>query len=154
MEKIRPCLWYDGEAEAAVDFYVSLFPDSEVQKVTRYTEAGPGEPGSVLTIEFALAGRQYTALNGGPEFRFNEAVSLSVDCGTQEEVDELWNRFLAGGGEESVCGWLKDRWGLSWQIVPTRLVELLDDPDPDRVARVFHAMLKMRKLDVATLEAA
>ncbi|MEU6486968.1 VOC family protein [Streptomyces sp. NPDC046887] len=154
MEKIRPCLWYDGEAEAAVDFYVSLFPDSEVQKVTRYTEEGPGEPGSVLTIEFTLAGRQYMALNGGPEFRFNEAVSLSVDCGTQEEVDELWDRFLAGGGEESVCGWLKDRWGLSWQIVPTRLVELLDDPDPARVARVFRAMLKMRKLDVATLEAA
>ncbi|WP_256104727.1 VOC family protein [Streptomyces sp. ODS05-4] len=154
MEKIRPCLWYDGDAEAAVAFYVSLFPDSEVQKVTRYPEGGPGEAGAVLTVDFVMAGREYTALNGGPEFRFTEAVSLSVDGDSQEEVDDLWDRFLADGGEESVCGWLKDRWGLSWQIVPRRLVELLDDPDPERVARVFQAMLKMRRLDVAALEAA
>ncbi|MCX5534526.1 VOC family protein [Streptomyces sp. NBC_00006] len=155
-QKIRPCLWFDGRAEEAVDFYMSLFPgsDSEILEVQRWGKEGPGVPGSVLTMEFRLAGNEYQALNGGPEFKFNEAVSLSVDCADQAEVDRLWERITADGGEGGPCGWCKDKFGLSWQIVPRRLVELLADPDEARAARVLAAMMKMGKLDVAALESA
>ncbi|MCX4833544.1 MULTISPECIES: VOC family protein [unclassified Streptomyces] len=155
-QKIRPCLWFDGKAEEAVDFYMSLFPgsDSEILEVQRWGKEGPGVPGSVLTMEFRLAGNEYQALNGGPEFKFNEAVSLSVDCADQAEVDRLWERITADGGEGGPCGWCKDKFGLSWQIVPRRLVELLADPDEARAARVLAAMMKMGKLDVAALESA
>ncbi|MFJ8930768.1 MULTISPECIES: VOC family protein [unclassified Streptomyces] len=155
-QKIRPCLWFDGKAEEAVDFYMSLFPgsDSEILEVQRWGKEGPGVPGSVLTMEFRLAGNEYQALNGGPEFKFNEAVSLSVDCADQAEVDRLWERITADGGEGGPCGWCKDKFGLSWQIVPRRLVELLADPDTERASRVLAAMMKMGKLDVAALESA
>ncbi|MFJ8822196.1 VOC family protein [Streptomyces sp. NPDC102467] len=154
MQKIRPCLWFNGQAEEAVDFYLSLFTDSEVLEVQRWGKEGPGEPGSVLTIEFRLAGTEYLALNGGPEFTFNEAVSFTVDCVDQAEVDRLWDRLTADGGEPGPCGWLKDKYGLSWQIVPKRLTELLADPDAERAGRVMAAMMKMGKIDVAALESA
>lgn len=154
VQKIRPCLWFDGKAEQAVDFYLSLFEDSEVLDVQRWGKEGPGEPGSVLTMTFRLAGTEYLALNGGPEFTFNEAVSFSVDCADQAEVDRLWDRLTADGGEPGPCGWLKDRFGLSWQIVPRRLPELLADPDAERAGRVMAAMMTMKKIDVAALESA
>ncbi|MEV5612977.1 VOC family protein [Streptomyces sp. NPDC052225] len=154
MQKIRPCLWFDGNAEEAVEFYRSLFPDSEVLEVQRWGEDGPGEPGSVLTMTFRLAGTEYLALNGGPQFTFNEAVSFSVDCADQAEVDRLWERLTADGGEPGPCGWLKDKFGLSWQIVPRRLPELLGDPDAARAGRVMAAMMKMHKIEVAELEQA
>ncbi|MFJ9177472.1 VOC family protein [Streptomyces sp. NPDC102360] len=155
-QKIRPCLWFDGKAEEAVDFYLSLFPgsDSEILAVQRWGKDGPGEPGSVLTMEFRLAGTEYQVLNGGPQFTFNEAVSFSVDCADQAEVDQLWERLTADGGEPGPCGWCKDKYGLSWQIVPRRLPELLADPDKDRADRVLAAMMKMGKIDVAALESA
>lgn len=151
MQKIKPCLWFDDQAEEAANFYVSVFGgDSAVVDITHYTEASPGEAGKVLTVDFRLAGQEYIGLNGGPMFHFSEAVSLSVDCETQEEVDRFWDR-LTEGGEESMCGWLKDRYGLSWQIVPRALPELLADPDKDRAERVMKAMLGMRKLDIQAL---
>ncbi|MFE2017103.1 VOC family protein [Streptomyces sp. NPDC059499] len=151
MQKIKPCLWFDDQAEDAANFYVSVFGgDSAVVDITYYTEASPGEAGKVLTVDFRLAGQEYIGLNGGPMFHFSEAVSLSVDCETQEEVDRFWNR-LTEGGEESMCGWLKDKYGLSWQIVPRALPELLADPDKDRAERVMKAMLGMRKLDIQAL---
>ncbi|PJE95353.1 hypothetical protein CUT44_24020 [Streptomyces carminius] len=149
-KKITTCLWFDGRAEEAAEFYTSLFPDSRITGVERYTEAGPGEPGSAALVTFELGGQRFSALNGGPEFTFSEAVSLSVDCADQREVDELWAR-LTEGGEESQCGWLKDRYGLSWQIVPRELVELVTDPDPDVAARATRAMLGMKKIDVRAL---
>jgi predicted 3-demethylubiquinone-9 3-methyltransferase (glyoxalase superfamily) len=152
MQKITPCLWFDDQAEEAATFYTSLFDDSRIVDVRRYGEAGPRSPGSVMTVSFELAGTRYLALNGGPEFRFTEAISLSVDCASQEEVDRLWDALTADGGEESQCGWLKDRWGLSWQIVPRRLPELLQDPDPARADRAMRAMLTMRRIDVKALE--
>ncbi|MFS0692543.1 VOC family protein [Streptomyces nitrosporeus] len=152
MQKIKPCLWFDGRALEAAEFYVSVFGgDSRVVDVTYNTGAAPGETGAVLTVDFVLAGQEYTALNGGPEFTFSEAVSLSVDCESQEEVDRFWAVFTEDG-EESVCGWLKDRYGLSWQIVPRVLPELLSGPDRARADRVMKAMTGMRKLDVAALE--
>ncbi|GGY74822.1 VOC family protein [Streptomyces nitrosporeus] len=152
MQKIKPCLWFDGRALEAAEFYVSVFGgDSRVVDVTYNTGAAPGETGAVLTVDFVLAGQEYTALNGGPEFTFSEAVSLSVDCESQEEVDRFWAAFTEDG-EESVCGWLKDRYGLSWQIVPRVLPELLSGPDRARADRVMKAMTGMRKLDVAALE--
>jgi predicted 3-demethylubiquinone-9 3-methyltransferase (glyoxalase superfamily) len=154
MQKITPCLWFDTEAEEAAEFYVSLFADSKILDVTRYGEAGPREPGMVLTVSFVLEGQEYTALNGGPEFPFTEAVSFAVDCEDQEEVDRLWSRLLEGGGVESQCGWLKDRFGLSWQIIPRALPRLLNDPDPERAQRAMAAMLQMGKIDVAALEKA
>jgi predicted 3-demethylubiquinone-9 3-methyltransferase (glyoxalase superfamily) len=153
MQKITPFLWFDTEAEEAAAFYTSLFEGSRVGAVSRYGEGSPGEPGRVMTVEFELAGQTYVALNGGPEFPFTEAVSLQVSCEDQAEVDRLWDA-LTEGGAESQCGWLKDRYGLSWQIVPTRLHELLGDPDPGRSQRAMQAMLGMKKLDVAALEAA
>ncbi len=150
MQKITPFLWFDDQAEEAVRHYMSVFDDSRIVETQRYGEAGPGKAGTVMTIAFELAGQQFIALNGGPHFTFNEAVSLSVDCATQEEVDTLWAR-LGEGGEEGQCGWLKDRYGLWWQINPRRLTELLGDPDPVRAGRVMKAMLQMKKIDIQAL---
>jgi len=152
-QKIVPNLWFDTEAEEAADFYVSVFRDGRVVNVTRYTEAGPREAGMVMTVEFELRGQRFVGINGGPQFKFDEAVSLQIDCEDQEEVDYFWER-LTEGGEESQCGWLKDRFGLSWQVVPTGMEELFADPDPERARRAMEAMLKMRKLDVAELRRA
>lgn len=161
MQKITTFLWFDHQAEEAAEHYVSVFSGrpggdastSKVLSVARYGEAGPGEPGTAMTVNFQLEGQEFIALNGGPEFTFDEAVSLFVRCGSQEEVDYFWER-LTDGGEESQCGWLKDRYGLSWQIIPDRLMELLGDPDPERAKRAMTAMLQMRKIDVPTLERA
>jgi predicted 3-demethylubiquinone-9 3-methyltransferase (glyoxalase superfamily) len=152
MPKITPFLWFDDQAEEAARFYVSVFPDSRIVNTTRYGEAGPGPRGSVMTVVFQLDGREFIALNGGPQFKFTEAVSFSVDCRTQKEVDEFWGK-LSEGGEEGPCGWLKDRYGLSWQINPTALGEMLSDPDPQKSKRVMEAMLKM-KSDIAGLKKA
>ena len=148
--KIRPCLWFDTQGEEAADFYVSLFDNSSVTSVTRRGETAPGEAGAVLTVEFEIDGQQMLALNGGPEFRFTEAISFQVYCETQDEVDRLWNA-LSDGGEEGPCGWLKDRFGLSWQIVPSILPKLLSDSDQGRVDRAMTAMLGMGKLDIQAL---
>ena len=152
-QKITPFLWFDGKAEEAADFYVSIFPGSKILSATRYGDAGPGPKGSVMTVLFELNGQQFIALNGGPQFKFTEAVSFSVDCKTQEEVDAFWQR-LSAGGEEGPCGWLKDKYGLSWQIVPTILVEMLSDPDPVKSKRVMEAMMKMKKIEIKTLKQA
>ena len=153
MKEITPFLWFDDNAEEAMNFYTSIFPDSTVLDVTRYGEAGPGTPGSVMLGTFRLRGQEFMALNGGPEFTFTEAISFFVGCETQDEVDELWEK-LSEGGEEQQCGWIKDRYGLSWQIVPTRLGELLSDPDPARSQRVMAAMLEMVKIDIEGLQRA
>jgi predicted 3-demethylubiquinone-9 3-methyltransferase (glyoxalase superfamily) len=153
MPRITPCLWFDTQGEEAAAFYTSVFPNSRIVDVARYGEAGPRPAGSVMTVTFELDGQPYVALNGGPEFTFNEAISLQIDCGSQEEVDAYWSR-LTEGGEEGPCGWLKDRYGVSWQVVPSRLNELLEDPDPETSQRVMQAMLQMRKIDVAQLEEA
>jgi predicted 3-demethylubiquinone-9 3-methyltransferase (glyoxalase superfamily) len=154
MGKIVPFLWYDSEAEAAAELYTSLFPDSSIVEVTRYGSAGPGPEGSVMIVSFELDGQRFLALNGGPAHPFTEAVSLQIDCETQDEVDRYWSALTDDGGEESVCGWLRDRWGLSWQVVPRALPKLLSDPDPEKAQRVMAAMLQMKKIDVAALEAA
>ncbi len=153
VQLITPCLWFDDQAEAAVEFYCSIFPNSKVLKVARYGEVGPGTPGSVMTVEFQLDGQKLLALNGGPIFQFTEAVSFIVDCQTQQEVDYYWQK-LSTGGQEVQCGWLKDQFGLSWQVNPRRLVELISDPDPARSQRVVKAMLGMVKLDISALERA
>lgn len=154
MQKIVTYLWFDNQAEEAANFYTSLFEDSKVTEVTRYGEAGPGPVGTAMVVTFQLAGQQFIALNGGPQFKFNEAISLYVNCQTQAEVDELWGKLTADGGEEQPCGWLKDKYGLSWQIIPTVLPKLLSDPDPATAKRVMEAMFKMTKIDIAALEAA
>lgn len=157
MDKITPCLWFNKNAQEAVDFYKTVFKSLKVKDTSYYTEAARsvgGTPGDVLTINFEIDGRDFIALNAGPEFQFTEAISLSVDCKDQAEVDELWTKLTADGGEESVCGWLKDKFGLSWQIVPRRLVDMLADKDPKRVNRVMEAMLKMRRIEVSELEKA
>jgi len=151
MPAITPSLWFDNNLEDAAKFYTSVFPNSHIEGFTRYTEAGPGEPGSVVTGTFVLDGTRFIGINGGPIFRFTEAVSFTVNCKDQDEVDYYWDR-LTDGGEESQCGWLKDRFGLSWQIVPERLYELISDPDPVRAAAATQAMLRMRKLVIADLE--
>lgn len=153
-DTITPCLWFDTEGEEAAELYCSLFPDSRVVRVMRYGEAGPRPAGTVMTVDFELDGRPYLALNGGPDFPFTEAVSFQVSCDGQEEVDRLWDALVAEGGTEGRCGWLKDRFGLSWQIVPTALPELLGDPDPDRARRAMAAMLAMTRIDVAAMRAA
>jgi predicted 3-demethylubiquinone-9 3-methyltransferase (glyoxalase superfamily) len=161
-QKIVPYLWFDKEAEQAASLYVDLFKsrpgtpagESKVFEVSRYTDAGPGEPGTAMVVSFELDGEEFTALNGGPQFNFTEAISFLVRCESQEEVDYFWNALTADGGEESQCGWLKDRFGLSWQIIPNRLMELLADPDPGRAQRSMQAMLQMRRIDVAELERA
>lgn len=153
MQKISPFLWFDNQAEEAANFYVSVFENSKVKKITRYGETGPGPNGSVMTVEFQLDGQDFIALNGGPHFKFTEAISFSVDCGTQEEVDHFWEK-LSAGGEKSRCGWLKDRYGLSWQVNPRVLGEMLGDKDPEKAKRVMEAMLKMDKIDIAALKKA
>lgn len=155
MDKITPCLWFVGNALEAARFYTSVFPDGAISKVHHARSATPGNAeGDVLLVEFTLAGRRYQALNGGPHHTFNDAISLSVRCEDQGEVDRFWTALTADGGKPVQCGWLKDKYGLSWQIVPKRLGELISDPDPDRGRRVMQAMLRMVKLDVAALEAA
>lgn len=152
--RITPCLWFDRDAEAAAAFYVSLLPDSRIERVLRSPMDWPaGKAGDVLTVEFTLGGQGYLALNGGPGRPFNDAVSFQIDCADQDEVDRLWEA-LKPGGEEMACSWIKDRWGLRWQIVPTRLTELMHDPDPDRARRAMAAMVQMVKIDIAALEAA
>ena len=153
MQKITPFLWYDTQAEEAANFYVSIFKNSKILGLTRCGDAGPGPKGSVLVAEFELAGQKFTALNGGPNFKFTEAVSFQVNCETQEEVDYFWEKLLEGG-KESQCGWLKDKYGLSWQITPTILPELLQDKDPEKANRVMQAMMKMIKIDIETLKQA
>jgi len=153
MNNIVPCLWFDTEGEAAAELYTSVFPNSKILDVARYGEAGPRPAGTVMTVSFELNGQEFLALNGGPEFTFSEAVSFQVMCEDQDEVDHFWSK-LGEGGEHGPCGWLKDRYGLSWQIVPTRLGELLGDPDPERAQRAMAAMLEMGKLEIAELERA
>ena len=153
MPTITPNLWFDTESEEAASFYVSVFPNSRIRKVSRYGEAGPREAGMVLTVEFELDGQPFTAINGGPQFRFSEATSLLINCADQEEVDHYWEK-LGAGGEHGPCGWLKDRYGFSWQVCPVVLETLLTDPDEGRRNRAMAAMLQMSKLDVAALEAA
>ena len=154
MEKITPCLWFDTEGEEAAQFYTSVFPNSRIVEVTRYGSAGPRAEGSVMTVSFELDGQPFTALNGGPDFKFNEALSLEVHCESQDEVDSFWSALNADGGEEGPCGWLKDKYGVSWQIVPTVLYELIADPDREKSQRVMAAMLKMRKIEIDELEKA
>jgi predicted 3-demethylubiquinone-9 3-methyltransferase (glyoxalase superfamily) len=152
-QKIVPNLWFDTEAEQAAEFYTSVFDNSRILNVTRYTESGPGETGTVMTVEFELEGQRFLGINGGPLFKFDEAVSFEIECETQDEIDYFW-RKLTEGGEESQCGWLKDRFGLSWQVVPTGMEEVFADPDPERADRAMKAMLQMRKIDLAALSAA
>ncbi len=151
--KITPFLWFDTEAEEAAQFYVSVFENSRIVNVTHYGEAGPREAGMAMVVEFELAGQRFHALNGGPQFTFDEAISFVISCESQNEVDQLWER-LTDGGEESQCGWLKDRFGVSWQVVPAGLSELIGDPDPERARRATEAMLGMRKLDLEAMRAA
>ena len=153
MQKITPFLWFDNNAEEAVNHYLSIFKNSKITKIVRYGDAGPGPKGSVMTIAFQLEGLYFIALNGGPIFKFTEAISLSVDCTTQQEVDELWEK-LSDGGQQGQCGWLKDKYGLSWQIVPSVLVEMLQDKDAEKSKRVMQSMLQMRKIDIAHLKKA
>jgi predicted 3-demethylubiquinone-9 3-methyltransferase (glyoxalase superfamily) len=152
-QRITPNLWFDTEAEDAADFYISVFKNSRIVNVTRYPEGAPREAGMVMTVDFELDGQRFTGINGGPEFKFDEAVSFLINCEDQEEVDYYWER-LADGGQEGPCGWLKDRYGLSWQVVPTGMEELFADPDRGRAQRAMQAMLGMRKLDIAALRAA
>jgi predicted 3-demethylubiquinone-9 3-methyltransferase (glyoxalase superfamily) len=153
IQLITPFLWFNHEAEDAANFYVSIFPNSKIVKIARYGNAGPGPAGSVMTVDFELQGIQFVALNGGPHFQFTEAVSFVVNCQTQAEVDTYWER-LSAGGTEVQCGWLKDKFGLSWQVVPTALHELLGDPDPEKSSRAVHAMMTMKKLDIQALQQA
>jgi len=153
MQKIMPCLWFDHQAEEAANFYASIFEDSKILDIARYGEGGPMPAGTVLTVTLTLQGQEFMVLNGGPYFQFSPAISFYVNCESQEEVDRLWEGLL-DGGEEEQCGWLKDRYGVSWQIVPTVLGEMMNDPDPEKVKRVTSAMLKMVKLDIAGLERA
>ena len=153
MPKTTPCLWFDTQGEDAANFYTSVFPNSRVTDVTRYGEAGPRPAGMAMTVAFELDGQAYTALNGGPEFTFSEAISFQIDCKDQDEVDHYWTK-LSEGGEEGPCGWLKDKFGLSWQVVPRALPELLGDPDQEKAQRVMPAMMGMTKIDVAGLQRA
>lgn len=153
MQKITPFLWFDGKAEEAMNFYTSVFKNSKVGTIARYGEEGPGPKGTVMTATFELDGQEFIALNGGPQFTFTEAISFSVNCETQEEVDEFWDK-LSEGGEKGQCGWLKDKYGLSWQINPSVLGEMLQDKDPEKSGRVMKAMLQMGKIDIKTLKRA
>jgi predicted 3-demethylubiquinone-9 3-methyltransferase (glyoxalase superfamily) len=153
MKGITPCLWFDTQGEDAANFYVSLFPNSRIVSVNRYGDAGPRAAGSVMTVDFELDGQPYVALNGGPEFQFNEAVSFQISCADQDEVDHYWDK-LGEGGEHGPCGWLKDRYGLSWQVIPAKFLELVSDPDPAKSQAVMRAMLGMRKLVVSELQEA
>jgi predicted 3-demethylubiquinone-9 3-methyltransferase (glyoxalase superfamily) len=153
MNEITPCLWFDTEGEDAATLYTSVFPNSRILSISRYGSAGPRTEGTVMTVSFELGGQKFLALNGGPNYTFSEAISFQVSCKNQEEVDHFWNN-LSDGGEEGPCGWIKDRFGVSWQIVPTALPELLGDPDPQKSRRVMEAMLQMKKLEIDVLERA
>ena len=153
MQKITPFLWFDGKAEEAANFYTSIFKNSKVGRIRRYGEAGPGAKGSAMSATFELEGQEFIALNGGPQFTFSPAISFFVNCETQEEVDEFWDK-LSEGGKKNRCGWLQDKFGVSWQIVPTALGKLLGDPDPEKSSRVMKAMLQMEKLDIRGLQEA
>ena len=152
-KSLTPCLWFDREAEDAAKFYTSVFPNSKIVSTSYFGEAGPRDDDLVLTVEFELDGKRFVALNGGPDFTFSEAVSFQIDCKDQDEVDRYWEA-LSEGGEEGPCGWVKDRYGLSWQVVPTRLAQLLKDPDQDKANRVMAAMLRMGKIEIAELDRA
>ncbi|HLG61201.1 MAG TPA: VOC family protein [Ktedonosporobacter sp.] len=152
-QKITPFLWFEDNAEEAVNFYTSIFKNSRINNITRYGDAGPGPKGSVMTVEFQLEGQAFVALNGGPEYKFTPAISFFVDCETQQEVDELWEKLTAGG-EELACGWLTDRYSVSWQITPRVLIEMLQDKNPEKARRVTEAMLQMKKIDIRTLQEA
>ena len=154
MQKITPFLWFDNNAEEAARFYTSVFKNAKILSVSRYGDAGPGPKGSVMVVSFQLEGQQFTALNGGPQFKFSEAFSFVVSCENQQEIDEYWSKLTSGGGQESQCGWLKDKFGFSWQIVPTALGKLMSDKDPKKSSRVMQALLQMNKIDIATLEQA
>ena len=147
------CLWFDGQAEEAANYYVSIFKDAKIGKIGRYTEAGPGPTGTVMAVEFELNGQKFVGLNGGPQFPFTEAVSFQIRCQDQDEVDHYWSR-LTEGGQEVACGWLKDRYGLSWQVFPAELLDLVGDPDPEKAKRATEAMLSMTKIDLAALQKA
>jgi predicted 3-demethylubiquinone-9 3-methyltransferase (glyoxalase superfamily) len=153
MQKITPFLWYDTQAEEAANFYCSIFKNSQVGKIARYGKGGPGPEGSVLTVDFELEGQKFTALNAGPQFKFTEAISFVVNCDTQEDIDYFWEKLTSDGGAESMCGWVKDKFGLSWQVVPTMLGQLMTG-DPEKSNRVMQAILQMKKLDISKLKAA
>lgn len=152
MQQITPFLWFDNQAEEAANFYVSIFKNSKILDVQRYGEAGPGPKGTVMVMSFELNGQKFTALNGGPVFKFNESVSFVIDCKDQAEVDHFWNKLTSDGGQESMCGWLKDKWGLSWQVVPKALIEALSDKDPKRAQRAMQAMMQMKKIDIQKIK--
>ncbi len=152
--KIFPMLWFDTQAEDAANFYCSIFENSRVTKVSRYGESGPGPKGSVMVAEFEIDGQKFTGLNAGPQFKFNESISFVISCESQKEVDYYWEKLTADGGQESMCGWLKDKFGLSWQVTPTRLLELVQSDDPARSQRAMQAMMQMRKIDIAKIEEA
>jgi predicted 3-demethylubiquinone-9 3-methyltransferase (glyoxalase superfamily) len=154
MQKITPFLWFDDQAEEAANFYVSIFKNSRIKSISRYGEGGPSKPGSVMTVAFQLEGLDYLALNGGPHYKLTEAFSLMVNCATQAELDDYWDKLLVGGGEPSRCGWLKDKFGLSWQLVPAALPELLSDADPAASSRVMAAVMQMQKLDIEVMKKA
>ena len=154
MQKITPCLWFDGQAEEAMNFYLSIFKNAKAGQILRWGNEAPEKQGSVLMVTFELDGQTFQGLNGGPEHKFNEAISLSIDCKSQEEVDHYWNALTADGGKEVACSWLKDKFGVSWQVVPDVLPRLLNDPDKDKAARVMKAMMQMVKIDVAKIEEA
>ena len=154
MQKITPFLWYDDKAEEAANFYVSIFKNSKVLSLVRYGDAGPGPKGSVMTVEFELQGQKFVGLNGGPLFKFTEAVSFAINCESQEEVDYFWQKLTAEGGAESQCGWLKDRYGLSWQVVPTAVIAMLKDKDSAKSQRVMQAVMQMKKIDIPILKQA
>ncbi|MET9503867.1 VOC family protein [Streptomyces sp. NPDC006259] len=148
------CLWFDGQAEEAAHHYATIFKNSSVGAVARYTEAGPGPAGSVITVEFTANGQKFVGLNGGPQFTFNEAISFQIDCADQDEVDYYWDRLIEGGGQPGPCGWLKDKYGVSWQVVPTEMIQMLTAPDQEKAGRATKAMLAMGKLDLAALRRA
>ncbi|EME19841.1 VOC family protein [Rhodococcus triatomae] len=154
MQKFTPCLWFDSEAEEAAQFYTSVFKNSSIGEIARYGEGMPKPAGTALTVEFTIDGQEFTALNGGPQFSFNEAISFQIDCADQAEVDEYWDALTADGGEESQCGWLKDKFGVSWQVVPRELKSVIGGPDPEGSQRAVAAMMQMRKLDITVLKQA
>ena len=152
MQKIHPMLWFDNQAEEAANFYVSIFKNSKINGISRYMEGGPESAGKVMTVGFNLDGQEFTALNAGPLFKFTEAVSFVIDCADQQEVDYYWDKLIEGGGQPSQCGWLKDKFGLSWQVTPTRLIQLIQDKDKAKAGRVMQAMMQMGKIDIKKLE--
>jgi len=154
MPKIYPFLWFDSQAEEAANLYCSIFPNSKVGRIARYGKGGLGPEGSVMTVSFSLDGQEFTALNAGPRFKFTEAVSFVISCKDQNEIDHYWSKLTANGGQESMCGWLKDKFGLSWQVIPANISELMSDPDPQKSGRIVQTLLQMRKLDIAKLTAA